>query len=111
MRNEFQRPLNERLERVVRTPCVPSTNSVRTIRFKQSTICFETEDKSGYPQIMLISPKYTLSDGLQAGLSCGSLLIIIPLANCVCGRVYCLDVVRPTDRPSDRPCVSNVLFP
>ena len=26
---------------------------------------------------MFISPKYTLSDRLQAGLSCGSLLLII----------------------------------
>ena len=30
--------------------------------FEQPTICFETEDKNGYPYTMLISPKYTCSD-------------------------------------------------
>ena len=29
---------------------------------------------------MFISPKYTLSDRLQAGLSCGSLLLIISVS-------------------------------
>ena len=26
--------------------------------------------------------------------------LIIPPTNCVCGRVYCFHVVRPTDRPT-----------
>ena len=50
---------------------------MRPNRFKQPTIWFETEDKNGYPYHMFISPKYTWSDRLQAGLSCGSLLLII----------------------------------
>ena len=29
--------------------------------------------------------------------------IIIPPANCVCGRVYCFHVVRPSIHPSVRP--------
>ena len=37
--------------------------------------------------------------------------LFIPPANCVCGRVYCFHVVRPTDRPTERMCVRNVLFP
>ena len=34
---------------------------------------------------------------------CAMLFIIIPPANCVCGRVYCFHGVRPTDRTNDRP--------
>ena len=41
--------------------------------------------------------------------------VVIPPANCVCGRVYCFHVVRPSVRPSEHPtvrmCVRNVLFP
>ena len=51
--------------------------ALRPNRFKQPTICFETEEKNGYPLNMFISPKYILSDRLQAGLSCDSLLLII----------------------------------
>ena len=39
------------------------------------------------------------------------LMIIIPPANCVCGRVYCFHVVRPSERPTVRMCVRIVLFP
>ena len=37
--------------------------------------------------------------------------VIIPPANCVCGRVYCFHVVRPNERTNERKCVRNVLFP
>ena len=41
------------------------------------------------------------------------LVIIIPPANCVCGRVYCFHVVRPSVRPCVRPtvtfCLLNIL--
>ena len=32
--------------------------------------------------------------------------LIIPPANCVCGRVYCFHVVRPNDRPTERVSVT-----
>ena len=37
--------------------------------------------------------------------------VFIPPVNCVCGRVYCFHVVRPSERPTVRMCVRNVLFP
>ena len=36
---------------------------------------------------------------------------VYPPTNCVCGRVYCFHVVRPTIRQSERPFVRNALFP
>ena len=32
-------------------------------------------------------------------------LLVIPPANCVCGRVYCFHVVRTNERPNERKCV------
>ena len=38
-------------------------------------------------------------------------ILIIPPANCVCGRVYCFHIVRPSERTYARKCVRDVLFP
>ena len=37
--------------------------------------------------------------------------IIIPPANCVCGRVYGFHVVRPNEQMNERKCVRDILFP
>ena len=37
---------------------------------------------------------------------CPSVRNVIPPANCVCGRVYCFHVVRPSVRPCVRPSVT-----
>ena len=39
--------------------------------------------------------------GLVVSFGAYTMLIVLPHANCVCGRVYCFHV-RPTDRTSDR---------
>ena len=74
MRNEFQRHLNELASAYdLRTvfvqalrPCAVELKGHHAIRTK--TIYFETEDKDGYTLNMFLSPKYTLSERLQAGV-------------------------------------------
>ena len=39
------------------------------------------------------------------------IIIVIPPANYVCGRVYCFHVVRLSVRPNERKCVRDILFP
>ena len=46
---------------------------------------------------MFISPKYTLSDRLQAGLSCGSLLPIIGVS---VGAILVFMTVNIAERPT-----------
>ena len=38
-------------------------------------------------------------------------MVIIPPANCVCGRVFCFHVVRTNEQTNERKCVRNVLLP
>ena len=76
-------------------------------RFSCSYYQAHTKRATIYFEILIIVLNMTL--WFQIGEL--SLDVIIPPANCVCGRVYCFHVVRPSERPTVRMCVRNVLFP
>ena len=59
------------------------------------------------------SSGFYISTGLRGSFSHGDIsmmcFMVIPPANCVCGRVYCFHVVSPSDRASVTFCFLNIL--